>query len=118
VDAQLQNYLSQVASLPHEEQAEILKLLQDLDSATKREEAQSEFLKFVRQMWPAFIGGSHHGIMSNAFERVCNGDLKRLIINMPPRHTKSEFASYLLPAWFLGRYPEKKVIQTSVSAVP
>jgi hypothetical protein len=103
MDAQLQNYLSQVSSLPHEEQAEILRLLQDLDSATKRESAQNEYLKFVRQMWPAFIGGSHHEIMAKAFERVCNGELKRLIINMPPRHTKSEFASYLLPAWFLGK---------------
>jgi len=116
MDAQLQNYLSQVSSLPHEEQAEILRLLQDLDSATKRESAQNEYLKFVRQMWPAFIGGSHHEIMAKAFERVCNGELKRLIINMPPRHTKSEFASYLLPAWFLGRYPEKKVIQTAHTA--
>ncbi len=35
---------------------------------------------------------------------------------MPPRHTKSEFASYLLPAWFLGKYPNKKVIQTSHTA--
>ena len=42
--------------------------------------------------------------------------LKRLIINMPPRHTKSEFASYLLPAWFLGKYPDKKVIQTAHTA--
>ena len=116
MDAQLKNYLSQVASLPQEEQADILKLLQDLDSATKREESQSDFLKFVREMWPAFIGGNHHGIMASAFERVCKGELKRLIINMPPRHTKSEFASYLLPAWFLGRYPEKKVIQTAHTA--
>jgi hypothetical protein len=35
---------------------------------------------------------------------------------MPPRHTKSEFASYLLPAWFLGLYPEKKIIQTAHTA--
>ena len=35
---------------------------------------------------------------------------------MPPRHTKSEFASYLLPAWFLGKYPDKKIIQTSNTA--
>jgi predicted phage terminase large subunit-like protein len=35
---------------------------------------------------------------------------------MPPRHTKSEFASYLLPAWFLGKFPHKKVIQTSHTA--
>jgi predicted phage terminase large subunit-like protein len=54
--------------------------------------------------------------MAKAFERVARGELKRLIINMPPRHTKSEFASYLLPSWFLGKYPTKKVIQTSHTA--
>ena len=54
--------------------------------------------------------------MADAFERVARGECKRLIINMPPRHTKSEFASYLLPAWFLGKYPNKKIIQTSHTA--
>ena len=54
--------------------------------------------------------------MAKAFEKVARGDIKRLIINMPPRHTKSEFASYLLPAWFLGKYPNKKVIQTAHTA--
>jgi predicted phage terminase large subunit-like protein len=54
--------------------------------------------------------------MARAFEKVAHGSIKRLIINMPPRHTKSEFASYLLPAWFLGKYPNKKVIQTSHTA--
>jgi predicted phage terminase large subunit-like protein len=54
--------------------------------------------------------------MAAAFERVAEGKCKRLIINMPPRHTKSEFASYLLPAWFLGKFPHKKVIQTSHTA--
>jgi predicted phage terminase large subunit-like protein len=54
--------------------------------------------------------------MAEAFERVASGELKRLIINMPPRHTKSEFASYLLPSWFLGKYPEKKIIQTAHTA--
>ena len=67
-------------------------------------------------MWPGFIGGKHHKIMADAFEQVAKGELKRLIINMPPRHTKSEFASYLFPAWFLGMYPEKKVIQTAHTA--
>ena len=67
-------------------------------------------------MWPGFIGGKHHEIMADAFEQVAKGELKRLIINMPPRHTKSEFASYLFPAWFLGMYPEKKVIQTAHTA--
>ena len=71
--------------------------------------SQRSFLYFVTQMWPVFISGKHHAIMADAFERVAKGELKRLIINMPPRHTKSEFASYLLPAWFLGLFPEKKI---------
>jgi predicted phage terminase large subunit-like protein len=54
--------------------------------------------------------------MAKKFEEIAQGKLKRLIINMPPRHTKSEFASYLLPAWFLGKNPQKKVIQTSNTA--
>ena len=73
-------------------------------------------MKFVEEVWPGFIHGRHHEKMARAFERVANGEIKRLIINMPPRHTKSEFASYLLPAWFLGRFPHKKVIQTSHTA--
>ena len=87
-----------------------------LEKMKKREVAQDKFIKFVEKVWPTFISGRHHKIMADAFERVANGELKRLIINMPPRHTKSEFASYLLPAWFLGKFPHKKVIQTSHTA--
>jgi predicted phage terminase large subunit-like protein len=87
-----------------------------LEKLKNRELSQDKFLKFVEKVWPTFIGGRHHKRMAEAFERVANGTCKRLIINMPPRHTKSEFASYLLPAWFLGKFPHKKVIQTSHTA--
>ena len=90
--------------------------LTKLEKLKARELAQTKFIKFVERVWPTFISGRHHKRMAEAFERVANGTCKRLIINMPPRHTKSEFASYLLPAWFLGRFPHKKVIQTSHTA--
>jgi predicted phage terminase large subunit-like protein len=90
-----------------------IKALLEMDRVQRCRES---FLFFVKQMWPVFISGKHHQIMADAFERVANGELKRLIINMPPRHTKSEFASYLLPAWFLGKFPEKKIIQTAHTA--
>jgi hypothetical protein len=108
--------LKNIKSLPIEEQAEILTLIEELEEAEKKELARKDFMGFVNLVWPAFIGGRHHAIMANAFERVAKGELKRLIINMPPRHTKSEFASFLLPAWFLGNYPEKKIIQTAHTA--
>jgi hypothetical protein len=87
--------------------------LTKLEKLKDRELSQTKFIKFVEKVWPTFISGAHHKRMAEAFERVANGTCKRLIINMPPRHTKSEFASYLLPAWFLGKFPHKKVIQAS-----
>ena len=108
--------LQKVNELPKAEQAHILSLIEELKSAEQKQEARNQFMDFVHMAWPAFIGGRHHSIMAKAFERVASGDLKRLIINMPPRHTKSEFASYLLPAWFLGNFPDKKIIQTAHTA--
>jgi hypothetical protein len=102
--------------LSQAEQEILLAELDHLEELKKRDLLQERFMPFVEEVWPTFIAGRHHGRMASAFERVANGTCKRLIINMPPRHTKSEFASYLLPAWFLGKYPHKKVIQTSHTA--
>ena len=70
----------------------------------------------LSHVWPSFIGGSHHKIFAEKLERVAKGELKRLIVNMPPRHTKSEFASYLFPAWVMGRNPHTKIIQATHTA--
>ena len=85
--------LAKVQELPAAEQEEILKLLEEIDEAEKKEAAQEGFIPFAKYMWPAFIEGRHHKIMAEAFEKIARGELKRLIVNMPPRHTKSEFVS-------------------------
>jgi len=105
-----------IALLPVNEQESFFDELDEYRASLLREEAQADFLKFVHSMWPGFINGRHHKVMAKKFEEIASGKVKRLIINMPPRHTKSEFASYLLPAWFLGKYPNKKIIQTSNTA--
>ena len=103
-------------TLPLEKQRHILELVEELNEAKVRENSHDDFLEFVKEVWPAFIEGDHHRVMADAFNRIAKGELKRLIINMPPRHTKSEFASHLFPAWYLGRFPDKKVIQTAHTA--
>lgn len=105
--------MNKIPSLESEEREMVLNLLKKFASVQDRNAKQTSFLKFVKEVWPAFIEGAHHKKMAEAFERVASGELKRLIINMPPRHTKSEFASYLLPAWFLGQQSTRKIIQTS-----
>jgi predicted phage terminase large subunit-like protein len=110
------DYSEILDKIPDAEKPEILSLLRRIDDAKSREASKDDFMTYVQRMWPSFIGGRHHKIMAEAFERVANGECKRLIINMAPRHTKSEFASFLLPSWFLGKFPHKKIIQTAHTA--
>ena len=75
--------------------------------------AKDDFLSFVKCVWPEFIEGAHHRHIAKKFNDLATGKISRLIVNMPPRHTKSEFASYLLPAWMVGRTPKLKIIQAT-----
>jgi len=75
--------------------------------------AKNDFLSFVKCVWPDFIEGAHHRHVAKKFNDLANGKISRLIVNMPPRHTKSEFASYLLPSWMVGRNPKLKIIQAT-----
>jgi predicted phage terminase large subunit-like protein len=112
----LQSIKSKLDQLPESKKIEILELLDELEAAKTKELSHKDFLGFVKHVWPAFIEGDHHRVMADAFNRIAKGELKRLIVNMPPRHTKSEFASHLFPAWYLGKYPDRKVIQTAHTA--
>ena len=105
-----------ISKLPINEQEAFFAELAEYEHSVKREKAQGDFAAFVKEMWPGFIDGRHHKVMAKKFEEIATGKIKRLIINMPPRHTKSEFASFMLPAWFLGKFPNKKIIQCSNTA--
>ena len=114
--SEVQSLLNNLHNLSEADLRDLFAKLDTYETVKEREDAAKDFMCFVKKVWPNFIEGAHHKRMARAFERVARGELKRLIINMPPRHTKSEFASYLLPAWFLGNFPGKKVIQTSHTA--
>ena len=75
--------------------------------------AQNDFMSFVKAVWPEFIEGAHHRVIAKKFNDLAEKKINRLIVNMPPRHTKSEFASYLLPAWMVGKNPKLKIIQAT-----
>ena len=75
--------------------------------------AKDDFMSFTKAVWPEFIEGAHHRIIAQKFNDLANKKINRLIVNMPPRHTKSEFASFLLPAWMVGRNPKLKIIQAT-----
>ena len=91
-------------------------LLEELEKREHQIKSTSSFLDFVTAIWSEFISGEHHAKMAKAFDDIASGKLKRLIINMPPRHTKSEFASHLFPAYLLGKNPKLKIIEATHTA--
>ena len=96
-------------TVPEDVLREILSLKEAETKLIVREKAQNKFMPFVHHVYENFIEGRHHRVIAEKLELIAQGKLKRLIINMPPRHTKSEFASFLFPAWFVGKNPKAKI---------
>ena len=105
--------LEKINRLPADVRKEFMKTLVQYDQKKKVDKIQNDFMSFVKHCWPEFIQGDHHAKIANKFNKLATGEIKRLIINMPPRHTKSEFSSFLLPAWMIGRKPKLKIIQST-----
>lgn len=96
-----------------------LEFLENLEEQTRRislKKSQSSITAFARHVYPGFKEGAHHRKLANIFKDVIEGKKKRVIVNIAPRMGKSEFASYLFPAWFLGQYPDKKIIMATHTA--
>lgn len=105
-----------LARMPAHERVEVLRLLEQWEETKKVANARVDFLAYVKEMWPGFIAGRHHKIIAEKFNALAEGKIKRLMIHLPPRHTKSEFGSKYLPSWYLGLFPDRKIIQASNTA--
>ena len=96
-----------------------MELLDDLElreSRARLAAAQDNMLGFASAVYPGFKIGPHHRKLAKIFTDVIEGRKKRVIINIAPRMGKSEFSSYLFPAYFLGKYPTKKIIMGTHTA--
>ena len=106
-------------ALPHMSVQEKMELLDDLEVREKRASlvaANHSMLGFANAVYPGFKTGPHHKKLAKIFTDVIEGRKKRVIINIAPRMGKSEFSSYLFPAYFLGKYPNKKIIMGTHTA--
>ncbi len=81
-----------------------------------RRRARAGLLAFAEYTNPAYIPAPHHALIAEKLEAVERGEIKRLMITMPPRHGKSELASRRFPAWYIGRNPGKQIIAASYNS--
>jgi len=102
--------------MPDKQKRRTLELLKQYDAQMTKSLGKESFLDFINHVYPGYKVGPHHLKLIQIFEDIAAGKKKRVIVNIAPRHGKSELISYLAPAWFLGKYPQKKIIMGSHTA--
>ena len=103
-------------TMPDKQKRRVLELLKTYDAKITQNLGKESFLDFVKHVYAGYKVGPHHLKLAQIFEDIASGKKKRVIVNIAPRHGKSELISYLAPAWFLGKYPQKKIIMASHTA--
>lgn len=79
-----------------------------------RRKARTSFLEFVKYTFPKeYSVAPHIERICNALDKVASGEIRKLLIEAPPRHGKSELVSRRFPAYWMGRNPAGEIISTS-----
>ena len=103
-------------TMPDTQKRRTAELLREYKTKLTQTNAQVDLLSFAKHVYSGYKVGPHHRKLARIFEDIAAGKKKRVIVNIAPRHGKSELISYLAPAWFLGKYPNKKIIMASHTA--
>lgn len=112
-DADIDLLLQNIDEFDASEQEEILEIAEVLAERKRSESARNDLIEFCKAMQPDYKVGKHHRILANLLMDIAEGKKDRICVNMPPRHGKSQLVSIYFPAWFIGRYPNKKVLMVS-----
>ena len=112
----LEKLKSALPTMPEKEKRRVAELLKQYQTQITQKLGKDSFLDFIQHVYPGYKVGPHHHKLAKIFEDIEAGRKKRVIVNIAPRHGKSEMISYLAPAWFLGKNPQKKVIMASHTA--
>lgn len=114
--AKQQQVIANLTKLPEREREELITLLDELENRKRLDSAKQGLADFAKAVAPNFLIGAHHRHIFKLLERAANTPNQRIIINIAPRHSKSETCSWLFPAWFLGHHPDKKIIMATHTA--
>jgi hypothetical protein len=81
----------------------------------RRELARRGMRHYAKYVYEDYIEGWHTGVLCDALDLVEAGAIRFLLIEAPPRHSKSLHVSQLFPSHVVGNKPDKSVIVASYS---
>ena len=112
-DTELQVLAANIGGFSREEQVQIAAVIDELVRRKTAKTCQDDLIEFCKHMDPTYIVAPHHRKLATLLTQIAYGDKDRIAVSIPPRHGKSHLVSTLFPAWFLGKFPDKKVLMAS-----
>jgi len=112
-DEELRFLLDNLDHFSPEEAQEIDLITDELEKRRKSAACRDDLIEFCKKMQSDYKVGKHHRVLADELMAIAHGQKDRICVNIPPRHGKSQLVSIYFPAWFLGRYPDKKVLMVS-----
>jgi predicted phage terminase large subunit-like protein len=112
-DAELEFLALNLDKFEDNDTEEIDFVVDELANRRMAKACRDDLIAFCCKMMPDYKVGKHHRILANELMDIANGVKDRICVNIPPRHGKSQLVSIYFPAWFLGKYPDKKVLMVS-----
>ena len=110
---EIDHMLEHLDEFEPEEQTEIVQIADTLEKRTDSKRCREDLIEFCKKMQPDYKVGKHHRVLGDLLMDLADGKKDRVCVNIPPRHGKSQLVSIYFPAWFIGRYPNKKVLMVS-----
>lgn len=114
--AELKTIYENLHTFTNEEQQQILEILEELERRNAVKKAQLSFIEFCKFIDHSYLVATHHKKLAELLEEIAYGHKDRIAVSIPPRHGKSHQISTLFPAWFLGKFPDKRIIMVSHTA--
>ena len=90
-----------------------MRIAEELERRRLAERCRRDLVAFCQYMQADYKVGRHHKVLADLLMEIAEGRKDRICVNIPPRHGKSQLVSIYFPAWFLGKYPDKKVLMVS-----
>ncbi len=105
--------MANIGKLTLAEQEQLMTVVEELERRKRAKACRDDLLAFCQHMDPTYIIATHHKKLAELLTQIAYGHKDRIAVSIPPRHGKSHLVSTLFPAWFLGKFPDKKVLMVS-----
>lgn len=105
--------LKRLPTMDDREKLEVLGIIEELEKRQHAEKCRDDLIEFCKHIDPEYLVAAHHRKLANLLMDIADGKKDRIAVSVPPRHGKSHLISTLFPAWYLGKFPNKKVLMVS-----